>query len=90
MRVLLPAPDGPMMAVSSPDRKQPVTESRIVFEGARRRSDPPPSATEYVTSWKSKLKAGRRGSAVPSAAICFTCKKKTTSEKVKNPFLFVF
>ena len=56
MSVLLPAPEGPIIAVSSPLRNLPDTPFNIVLKPRRR-----PSDTEYEISVNSISTGGRCG-----------------------------
>lgn len=75
-RDVLPAPDGPIIAVSWPDRKAPLTPRRIVLLPVRwgsissltngpyfefNCSLPDRSGTEYVMSWNSMFTGGHSG-----------------------------
>jgi hypothetical protein len=74
--VLFPDPDGPIIAVSSPDRNLPFTPLSIVLKPLRR-----PSETEYEISLNEMSTGGRFGRCV---SVTYTQSRHTRRKKEKN------
>lgn len=49
IRVLLPAPDGPRMAVSSPDLNKPLTLLRMIFDPINNKKQNVQQNCTYIT-----------------------------------------